>query len=634
MFRFFALPSLLLLAVSGVGATDDLDPLLALFSSGEFALRQQAQARLAVRLDEPQFVRELCSRYPGLPAEARGRVRTGVVQKPSCAALLLLECESAEPGPAAAARELLLELLTWEIGRRRQRGATRDGSGEVDPFEHGTITGHLWPLGGELPLWYVLEWLQQTVAPKRPLVLDPGLDPGGLLPVEPRELLPSTASALLTRLLERRSLAVVDLGPIYLLRDQAVVEDGTEDGDDDSLEPGASDRRERRAAQLLVRLLVGDEVGSPRQGPTGSPAARAALFHALRLDGAGEIAARSIGSDRTGADQPPDLRDLLSLGSVGGRPEQLLRLLSGQAPDRIRLLLLLHLVRHRELAKGVLADLLSGADPIGRRAGCFLAGQLDLFEQVDALRRLCRDRDRGVAVAAALALSRIDPAADGLGPVLARTLRPGIPEAALRATLEQVGSVHLANPGTLPAEPFLTGEDPGCRAVGGALLAAADLDAGCFGRERSPAVLTDRWALAAYLLVLGADRQQLRRVPWSVPRAVAALSADPRLRGALSLVLARRFGDALLGPAWLATARAAAAGADPVLLGMLTSIAADDFQRDETYRTGLLRSLLRRPAPSDPLRDATGQELWRALTAERRGEKVRWMRAISLPISP
>ncbi len=179
--------------------------------------RVLAERALVPLLLEPEGVRSIAARLPLLAPEARLRVREAVLNLPASAAALLVVASGGAAEARAPARALLCELLAGEIARRGAHGEPGADPALEAPFARGVITGLGWPLGEALPLSCVLEWLQATVAPNQPIVLEPGLDAANLAPVTPAELLPTVASALLQRLLVARGLALVDLGVVRLV---------------------------------------------------------------------------------------------------------------------------------------------------------------------------------------------------------------------------------------------------------------------------------------------------------------------------------------------------------------------------------------------------------------------------------
>ncbi|MBI4882231.1 MAG: HEAT repeat domain-containing protein [Planctomycetes bacterium] len=603
-------------AAAGGSAADLLDAL----SSPRVEERVAAERALQPWLLAPEGVREIAARLPLLPPEARLRVREAVLNLPASGAALVVVASGGEAAARAPARDLLRELLTAEIARRGAHGETCADPGREAPFARGVITGLAWPLGDALPLSLVLEWLQETVAPNKPIVLEPGLPAAALAPVAPAELLPATASALLERLLGARGLALADLGLVRVVRVRQDAEEFARLVEERPEGDAERTGKEAQAARLLTRLLLGGE------GAPADPAAAGLLFRALWLPGAADAAAAFTRAPRGGA---LALGDLLPLGSRAAAPEWHAALLCAALTQGLRLRVLNDLARAPALAAQVAELLFAGSDPAGRRAACWLVARVQAAEHVPAVRACLERGDPDLRLAAALALCRLGPGEEES----ARSLAAVLPECAsgrsVRASLPAALNAALAAPRGIPPAPLLAAENPWARAIGAALLAAEEPGvpppAGALRRD-DPCALA-AWALAATCLA-APPGDALRQ---AMPLLAAALEGDARCEGALALALARVLGPVLQGGAWVEEAEQAAAAARPLRLRVLLAIAAADLAAGEDYRAGRLRVALRQHAGEEGLVQVALRELWSALTSEGNGEDVLLFDAGAVP---
>jgi len=210
---------------------------------------------------------------------------------------------------AIAAEDLLIlsteAILAAEGPPLLQKGELED---RAYVFKEGLVTGLRFPLGPAVQFANWVDWLGQALPANRPLVADPRIELLEVPAVETIELLPTTADALLRRVLSARGLGVLDLGVTFVIAEEAEVrafrksistelEQPVPEGEDD----GSARRRERRwKDRLRARWLVDRILDSATP-----PVRFASLFQAVAPPGAREALVDRGVPERVG-DHSPD----------------------------------------------------------------------------------------------------------------------------------------------------------------------------------------------------------------------------------------------------------------------------------------------------------------------------------------
>ncbi|MFH0946931.1 MAG: hypothetical protein V2A76_17185 [Planctomycetota bacterium] len=601
-----------------------LEELLPRLADGRASVRRDAQRSLTPHLVRMDVLSSITLCFETLPLEVRLRIRSAVRRTPACAGLLLI---LAKDGPLEArpvARAFLEDLLVSTVAKRRPVKRTDIvGEAVLKVFEEGAVTGLAWPVGPPLPLAMALDWMQEALPPGRPLVLDPCLPAPALLPVSALELLPEVDAALLRRILGRRELEVQDLGLVWLVRMESEVENSREDQPEEPLEPGLADGLELRAASILTELLLNGS-DSPEE-----ISSRAALFQALRLEGAAQAV-----SDEWSRLSGVGARwaALLSIGAGSQSPALYLELLSSATPPESRARQLRHLARHAPWARSILPDLLRSSDPASQRAGCFLAASSRDLAARPLLEECAGEGPQERRVAAALALAELFPEDAQVGEVLFQVLSEGVPPAAFRQALECASMLFCASSGALPLSPLLGAEDDLARAIGAGLLGVGHVPA----RIAGPFLATDHpLSLATYgLAVTSRTGVEAMSAP-PLSELLSGLIGVEQAEGALAEILVRQVGRNLRGSAWLRAGKEAVRRRDPLLLGTLFSSVVSDLTRDEVYPGSvLLRSVLHPARERGKLLQCAYRELSTALSAPDAGKRVQLLEAARIPFAP
>ena len=570
----------------------DAAGMLARLAAPNDGARRAARSDLGAMLVDPGAMEALLEAAPAAAPESRLALRAAVASCPACGAILhRLAATGAGEGSRAAARALLEELLLAEIGRRVDPTTTAKPDAEQDAwFEPGTLTGLPVAIGAPPPLWAVIDRISAAVPGRRPLAFDPALGDRIDAMVPPEEIAAGTAASIVEGVLSTRGLVIEDRILVGLI----VAEDGVAaDGAASRPARGANDGAVERAAARRLTAALCD--------PAASSDARDALFRALHLPGAAELAlARSDAA--------------LAVDAGATERELAVRAIGSARTDRERVAWALAVARDARNAAATGAAAITDAGPDVRAVGAWLLGRGRDVASRTALEAALADPDPIVRAASLSALVEVDPSSERIAPAFA-ALAAGVDPRALRRLVAAAVVLDNAN---RPLDPsaLLASADAGARALGAAMVAVSS---GPF-EPRVQRITGDEAAgtfasLAPASVVAAAD--PLRWLCVEDSRAPAALAVGAVRRGT----------DA--ADEWFAIARARAAGSAAWRAAATLNAVLEIPLDGSTSRAGFLALSLSRASAPDA--KAAAVALKGMLREESLGARTRPLREADFP---
>lgn len=657
-----------LVAVVDHQALDQLEDVIAELSAADARARDLAERSLAPYLRDPRIIKEAfaLAGASGSP-EARQRLARALVQdgRTFCA---LTICARSMAYAAGRADGRDLDATTSDAGSIRRllrlsmeaalavEGPPLPLRGDLEDrpfvFREGLVTGVRVPLGPAIPFGSWVRWMTLCLPSARPLVVDARLDLASIAAVDLKELLPTTADALLKRVLTHRDLGVIDLGVAFVIttredvdsiekRFAAALEDPAPEREDD----GEARRRERRLldrarADWLVERLLDPQIVDGHLArllqaiaPVGSRAALASIAGAPDPSGIGE----EIGSEpEHGADESASRGLLSEFAEFGVDPtldlQRISAASSGAHPAEVQQLAFFDLIRRPETAEVIVHALLDRPDRRTLSFACGLAAELRLHTALESLRRIAHGElgddltpeERSDAALAAFEIAPLDPSVRAL---LTRSLGVGVDPGSLAHAVEAALILVRSDPtGEVAAASALAGAWLASDAAGTSIIGAAvaALAVGRGGAEGA--------AVAAFKEIVDAAGT-VGAEAWLLARAGSPLADDPLdaevITAGLALDLAASVETMLRAhasrreKASLTDQVAAAGQVGANGLAALVLEAIRDLRHDG-YRASFVKAALGRSSGSVE-KAAVVAELAEVLRATNAGAEVLWL---------